>query len=102
MHVEGVGDNTPKLIVAISSGRDYELNIFYFILFFPFLAVPWHIEFPGQELDQSWSCDPSHSCGNVGSLTHCARVGIEQASQCSQDAAHPVVPQQELLEIFSD
>ena len=49
------------------------------------------MEFPGKE------SDPSHSCGNTGSLTHCAGLGIEPASQSSQNAAYPVAPQQELL-----
>ena len=36
--------------------------------------------------DPSCRCNLSHSCGNTGSLTHCAGLGIEPASQCSQDA----------------
>ena len=47
--------------------------------------------------DPSHICDLSHSCGNAGSLTHCAGPGIKPASQRSQDATDPVVPQQELL-----
>ena len=38
----------------------------------------------------------SGSCGNARSLTHCARLGIEPASQCSQDTANPTALQQEL------
>ena len=45
----------------------------------------------------SHSRDPSHSCGSAGSLTHCARPGIEPAFQHSRDAANPFVSQQELL-----
>ena len=44
----------------------------------------------------SHSRDPSHSCGSAGSLTHCARPGIEPVSQCSHDAADPVRPRREL------
>ena len=55
------------------------------------------MEFLGQGPDPSHSCDLSHSCSNARSLTHCARLGIEPANQCSQDAADPIVPQQELL-----
>ena len=35
------------------------------------------MEFLGQELDLSHSHDLSCSCGNAGSLTHCAGPGIE-------------------------
>ena len=73
-------------------------SLFYL---FAFLANPWHIEFPGQGLDLSCSCDPSHSCGNARSLTHCAGPGIKPASQHSQDAANPTMPQQELLIDYS-
>jgi len=34
------------------------------------------------------------------SLTPCAGIGMEPASQHSQDAADPVVPQWELLSVF--
>ena len=61
-----------------------------------FLATPQHMEFPGQGSYPSHSYDPSHSCSNAGSPTHCARPVIEPATQSSQDAANPVVPQQEL------
>ena len=43
----------------------------------PCVATPWHMEFPGQGSDTSCSHDPSRSCSNAGSLTHCARLGIE-------------------------
>ena len=55
---------------------------------------------PGIRSDLSCSCDLSHSYGNAGSLTHCAGLGLEPTSQPSQDAANPVVPQQELLLTF--
>ena len=51
-----------------------------------FFWPPHSIKLPGQGSDLSQSHDLSHSCGNMGSLTHCARLGIEPASQCSQDA----------------
>ena len=54
------------------------------------------MEFPGQGSDPSRSCYLSHSCGNAGSLTYCARLGIEPEYQCSQDTTNPVVPQWEL------
>ena len=45
-------------------------------------------------------CDLCHSCSNPGSLTDCARLGIELASQCSRDAADPIAPQQELQDFL--
>ena len=47
------------------------------------------------------SCSLSHSCSKAGSLTHCARLGIEPASQCSKDTADPIVLQWELPEVFN-
>ena len=49
----------------------------YSQFFSPFLAAPGHMELPGQGLDLNCSLDLSHSCGNAGSLTHCARLGIK-------------------------
>ena len=54
------------------------------------------MEFPGQGSDLSSIL--SHSLGNTSSFTHCASPGIEPASQHSQDASSPIVPQQELPE----
>ena len=34
----------------------------------PFLAAPWHMEFPGQGSGLSRTCDLCHSCGNAGSF----------------------------------
>jgi len=59
-------------------------------------ATPRHTEFPDQKLGPSHSHDLSCSCSNDRSLTHCAGQGIESLSQCFQDAANPLVPQQEL------
>ena len=55
-----------------------------------------HMKFSGQGSDLSCSCNLSHSCGNTGFLTHCARPGIELSSQRSQDATDPTAPQWEL------
>ena len=38
-----------------------------------FLAALWHMEFLGQGSDLTHSYDLSCSCGNAGSLIHCAR-----------------------------
>ena len=37
------------------------------------------MEFPGPGIRSELYC----SCGNVGSLTHCAGLGMEASSQCS-------------------
>ena len=50
---------------------------FLFFWFFPFLVTWWHVEFLGQELNPSHSCDLSHSCSNAGSLTYWAGPEIE-------------------------
>ena len=55
------------------------------------------MELLGQGSDLSHGSDLSRSWGNTGSLTHCARLGIEPVSQHSQDAANPTAPEQELL-----
>lgn len=47
----------------------------------------------------SCMCDLSHSCGNVGSLTHCVGPGMAPASQRSRYTADPTAPQGELLTI---
>ena len=53
-----------------------------------FLAVP-PMAFLGSDLHRN--------CSNTRSLTHCAGLGIEPASQCSRDADSPIVPQWELF-----
>ena len=65
----------------------------FFFFFFPFLA---EMECPGQGLALSCSHDLSHSCGSARSLTQCAQPGIKPATQHSQDATDPAVPQREL------
>ena len=63
----------------------------YLFLLFPVLAALQHVEFLGQ------GSDLSCSCGNAGSPTLCAKLGIEPESQCSRDAAGPAAaPQREL------
>ena len=83
----------PVLLVELSSVVSC---VFLFCFSFSFLTTPQHMEFPGQGSDPSRGCNLSHSCSNTGSLTHCAGPGIKPVTQCSQDAADPVVPQQEL------
>ena len=48
------------------------------------------MEFPGQ------GSDPSRSCGNARSLTHCTGPGVEPVSQHSRDAINPIAPEREL------
>lgn len=67
-----------------------------FFSVFSFLAILQLMEFLGQRSDVSHNGDLCHSRGSTGSLTHCARTGIELASQCSRDATEPIVPQREL------
>ena len=47
---------------------------FYFL---SFLAAPRHTEFPGEGSDLSCIFDLSCSCGNAGSLTHCASQAFQ-------------------------
>ena len=54
------------------------------------------MELPSQGSDPSHSCEHSPSCSNARALTHCVGPGIKPLSQCSQDAADPVAPQQKL------
>ena len=58
------------------------------------------MEVPSQGSDLRCHVELSHSCSNVGSLTHCAGLGIEPVSQLSQNAADPIAPQCELLRIL--
>ena len=44
--------------------------------------------------------DPNRICSNARSLTHPAGLGVKPATQGSQDAPNPFVPQQELLHAF--
>ena len=77
-----------------------EYELLFFFLFFSFFATSQHMEFPGQGSDPRHSWNLHHSCGNMESLTHCTGPGIKPASQCSRDAADPIVPWWELLNYF--
>ena len=59
---------------TILESREPEVCFIWFYLF-SFLATPWPMEFPGQRSDPSSSHNLSHSCGNTGSLNHCAGWG---------------------------
>ena len=59
------------------------LEIFSFFFSGPHLQ---HMEFLGQGSDPSQTCDPHCSCFNTGSLTHCARLGIEPVSWGCRDS----------------
>ena len=61
------------------------------------LWLPTAYEVPRPGIRPQPQCNLSCSCSNAWSLTHCARLGIEPASQRSQDNTNPVVPQWELL-----
>ena len=94
---------TQRLEGKFSSPITQRNSVFLFLFlknmtffFFSFLAGPQHMEFLVQGSDLGHSCDPSYSCSNTRSLTHCARQGIEPVPQCSQDAAESIVPQGEL------
>lgn len=58
-------------------------------IFPPFFAAPQHREFPGQGSDPIVSLGPSHSCINAGSLTYCARPGIEPTFQVTANSGAP-------------
>ena len=69
-----------------------------FVLFF---GHQRHMKLLGQGSDPSHSCDPSHNCSNdAKSLAHCAELGIKPASQPSQGADDPILPQQKLQHSF--
>lgn len=53
------------------------------------MAAVQYIEFLG------CNCNLHHSCGNATLLVHGARLGIELAFHCSQDAADAIAPHQE-------
>ena len=68
-------ERSPTLGKMLSNSSAYYREIAFFFFFFSFLAAQWHMEFPGQGSDLSHSCGLSCSCGNAGSLTHCAGQG---------------------------
>ena len=53
-----------------------------------FLAALRPMEFPGHRSDLSTSRNLCCTCGNTGSLTHCARQGMEPASLALQRHHH--------------
>ena len=55
------------------------------------------MDFLGPGLDPSSRCDLSHSCGNTGSLTHCASQGCNLCPRAPKEAADHIAPQWELL-----
>ena len=92
---QGQGLNWYLLLHCNTAGISSSFPLFSF--FFSFLASLQCMEFLDQLSGPSHSCDLSHSCGNARTLTHCARPGIEPASQCSQDTADSIAPHWELL-----
>ena len=52
----------------------HNMPFIYFI--FLFLVTPRHMEFLGQGVNPSLSCNLCHSGSNAGSLTHCAGLGL--------------------------
>ena len=64
-----------------------------FLSFF-FFFLPMAYGFPGQGSTPSCSCDLCLTWGKAKSLTHCAKLGLKPVSQCSRNAAGPLVPQQ--------
>ncbi|XP_020955254.1 EF-hand calcium-binding domain-containing protein 11 isoform X2 [Sus scrofa] len=63
-----------------------------YLFFFFFLATLHHMEFPGQ------GSNPSCTMAIPDPLTYSVRMGIEPASWCCRDTAHPIAPQQELYQ----
>ena len=62
----------------INSFMEYrKAEEFFFFFFYGHTHSIW--KFLDQGLNPSHSCDLCHSCSNAGSLTHCARPGVEPA-----------------------
>ena len=78
-----------------SFAKIFSHSVDYLFIFFFFLAAQMLTACQGQGTDRSCAYDLCHSYGNAGSLTHCARPGIEPSHQCFRDAADLVEPQQE-------
>ena len=74
----------------------FDLNFLSLSFFFFFFGHPTTYGVPGPGIRSKLQCDPCWSCGNAGSLSHCAELGIKHASQHSTDTADPIAPQQEL------
>ena len=88
MEVPGLGlDWTCAFLVTWATARAAAVGFFFFFFF----GLPaWHMGFPSQGSDLSHKCDRSRSCGNAGSLTHCAGLGIEPVSQHSRGPTIPL------------
>ena len=74
-------------------------SVFCFFIF----GCPEAYGVPGPGIRSSRSHDLSHSYGSAGSLAHCAGLGMEPATQHSQEATNstvPLTPQGELLIVF--
>ena len=100
-HVSGAPPPTLFTIVCpggvdVGLCQDGSIWVLLFYFFF-FGRLAAYIEFPGQESDLRCSCDLSHGCGNVRSLTHSAGPAAKPVSQPSRDIADSVVPQWERL-----
>lgn len=69
--------------------RKHWIAPFYFFFFLFWLPWGiWSLGDQGSDLSHSW--DRCCSCGNTGSLIHCAKLGTEPAFQRSRDAANPI------------
>ena len=60
-------------------------NIYIFFFFGCTFGI-W--KFSGQRWILSYGCDLHHSCGNTGSLTHCAKLGIKLMLQQRHHQIH--------------
>ena len=92
-----VGVFTPWKLANITN------QAFYFFVCcccFLFWATPWHMEVLGSGIILKLQLQPMCSCSNAGSITHCAGLGMEPASQGSRDTTNPVAPQRNLQVYF--
>ena len=75
----GKSPGTLPVSHCVTSGRQNPIKILFFFsfffCFFPFLAAPWHMEFPGLGSDLSLSCNLCHSGSDIGSFTPLFRAG---------------------------
>ena len=91
--------STPMVCKHLALNPQEILEKLYAIryIFILFYFIFWLLEFLGQGSDPSPRGNLRRSCGNAGSLTLCAKLGVEPVSQCSQNAAKPVTPRWESL-----